>query len=60
MVCDNAKETFPVFTGRIGTRMHISFEDSASAIGTDEEILSVFRKIRDEIKKEFYEFYEKT
>ena len=49
-VCDNAKETCPVFLGDVKEQLHIGFEDPADAAGTDEEILSVFRKIRDEIK----------
>ncbi|MCA2004416.1 MAG: arsenate reductase ArsC [Ignavibacterium sp.] len=56
-VCDNAKETCPVFIGKVGKQLHIGFEDPADATGTEEEILSVFRKVRDEIKKDFYEFY---
>ena len=56
-VCDNAKETCPFFTGKVAHRMHIGFDDPAEAAGTDEEVLSVFRKVRDEIKKEFYSFY---
>ncbi|MFA3781575.1 arsenate reductase ArsC [Melioribacteraceae bacterium 4301-Me] len=56
-VCDNAKETCPVFIGKVGKQLHIGFEDPAEAKGTEEEILSVFRKVRDEIKKEFYQFY---
>ncbi len=56
-VCDNAKETCPVFIGKVGKQIHIGFEDPAEAKGTDEEILGVFRKVRDEIKKEFFEFY---
>lgn len=56
-VCDNAKETCPVFIGKVGKQLHIGFEDPAEATGTEEEILSVFRKVRDEIKKDFYEFY---
>ncbi len=56
-VCDNAKETCPVFLGKVGKQLHIGFEDPAEAIGTEEEVLSVFRKIRDEIKRDFYEFY---
>ncbi len=58
-VCDNAKETCPVFIGKVSKKLHIGFEDPAEADGTEEEILSVFRKIRDEIKKEFYNFYKK-
>ena len=56
-VCDNAKETCPVFLGKVKNRLHIGFEDPAEAAGTEEEILSVFRKVRDEIKRDFYEFY---
>lgn len=56
-VCDNAKETCPVFIGKVGKQLHIGFEDPAEATGTEEEILAVFRKVRDEIKKKFYEFY---
>jgi len=56
-VCDNAKETCPVFIGKVGKQLHIGFEDPANAIGTEEEIIAVFRKVRDEIKKEFEIFY---
>ncbi len=56
-VCDNAKETCPVFVGKVTNRLHMGFEDPADATGTEEEILSVFRKVRDEIKYEFYKFY---
>ncbi len=59
-VCDNAKETCPVFLGKVGKQLHIGFEDPAEAFGTEEEILSVFRKIRDEIKSEFYKFYQEN
>lgn len=56
-VCDNAKETCPVFIGKVGKQLHIGFEDPAEAKGTEEEILSEFRRIRDEIKRDFFEFY---
>lgn len=56
-VCDNAKETCPVFIGKVGKQLHIGFEDPAEATGTEDEILAVFRKVRDEIKKDFHEFY---
>ena len=56
-VCNNAKETCPVFVGKVTNRLHMGFEDPADASGTEDEILSVFRKVRDEIKKDFYEFY---
>ena len=59
-VCDHAKETCPVFTGDVKHRLHIGFEDPADATGTEEEILSGFRKVRDEIKRDFYNFYVET
>lgn len=57
-VCDNAKETCPVFIGKVGKQLHIGFEDPAEAIGTDEEIMTTFRKVRNEIKRDFHKFYE--
>ncbi len=56
-VCDNAKETCPVFLGKVEEQLHIGFEDPANAMGTEEEVLSVFRKVRNEIKRDFYQFY---
>ncbi len=56
-VCDHAKETCPVFTGQVKHRLHIGFEDPAEATGTEEEVLAVFRRVRDEIKQSFWEFY---
>jgi len=51
-VCDNAKEICPIFTGKVKNRLHIGFEDPYDAIGTKEEILEFYRKIRNQIKKE--------
>lgn len=48
-VCDHAKEHCPYFPTR-ATRIHHNFSDPAKATGTEDEILSEFRKIRDEIK----------
>jgi arsenate reductase len=56
-VCDKAKETCPLFTGKVSERLHIGFQDPADAAGTSEEILSEFRVVRDEIKKGMLEFY---
>ncbi|MHB1051255.1 MAG: arsenate reductase ArsC [Bacteroidota bacterium] len=59
-VCDNAKESCPVFIGRVKHRLHIGFDDPADATGTEEEILSVFRRVRDEIKRDFFKFYNES
>ena len=47
-VCDNARESCPVFPGD-AKRIHWSFEDPAEAVGTEEDQLWVFRRVRDEI-----------
>ncbi|MEJ2486094.1 MAG: arsenate reductase ArsC [Anaerolineales bacterium] len=49
-VCDDAAETCPVWLGK-GVRHHIGFPDPAKAKGTDEEIMAVFRKVRDNIEE---------
>lgn len=56
-VCDNAKETCPVFIGNVKKQIHIGFEDPAEAKGTQEEVIKIYRKVRDEIKETFYAFY---
>lgn len=49
-LCDNAKQTCPVFLGK-AERLHWGLEDPADAQGSDEEILDKYRKTRDEIQK---------
>ncbi len=56
-VCDDAREHCPVFSGEVKERLHIGFEDPALAKGTDEEVLAVFRRVRDEIKDAFWQLY---
>jgi arsenate reductase (thioredoxin) len=56
-VCDNAKEVCPVFTGNVKHRLHIGFDDPADATGSKEEKLAVYRRVRDEIKRDFDNFY---
>ncbi|MEO8356704.1 MAG: arsenate reductase ArsC [Chloroflexota bacterium] len=50
-VCDSAAEECPIWLGK-GKRTHHSFPDPAYAEGTDEEIMNVFRTVRDDIEKE--------
>jgi len=59
-VCDGAKEVCPIFTGDVKHRLHIGFDDPAGATGTEEEILAVFRRVRDEIFRDFTKFYEEN
>ncbi len=56
-VCDDARETCPVFTGPVEHRLHFSFEDPARATGSREEQLKIFRRVRDLIQTTFTEFY---
>lgn len=49
-VCDHANEICPVFPGKTA-RIHQSFEDPpAPGVGDHETRLSVFRRVRDEIR----------
>jgi len=49
-----------VFEGTVKDNIHIGFEDPADAEGSEIEILNVFRTIRDEIFRDFKEFYKKN
>lgn len=48
-VCDSARESCPVFPGG-GRKSHKSFPDPSLFKGTDEEIISGFRTVRDSIR----------
>jgi arsenate reductase len=48
-VCDNAREQCPLFPGP-AKLVHKSFEDPYFASGGEDQILAVFRKVRDQIK----------
>ena len=54
-VCDNAKESCPVFPGKY-QKVHWSLKDQAEARGKEEEKLKVFRKIRDQIKENILKY----
>ena len=56
-VCDDANETCPLFIGKVNHRLHIGFEDPSKATGSEEFIMSEFRRVRDEIRTEFEKFY---
>ena len=51
-VCGNADQACPLFPGQVN-RHHWGFFDPAHAVGTEEEKLKVFRRVRDEIKMVF-------
>lgn len=51
-VCGNADQACPIFPGQLN-RHHWGFDDPAHATGTEEEIMNVFRRVRDEILRVF-------
>lgn len=51
-VCGKADQVCPVFPGQVN-RHHWPFDDPAHALGTEEEKLAVFRRVRDEILRVF-------
>jgi len=59
-VCDEANEACPYFPGIVKHRLHMGFEDPSNATGTEEFIMSEFRRVRDLIKVEFRKFYEEN
>ena len=55
-LCDDANENCPVFPG--GTRrLHMGFPDPARAAGSKEQILAIFRDVRDQIRCRMDEFF---
>ena len=54
-VCDSAKEVCPIFP-RARRQLHWPFRDPIAAVGTVEERLTEFRRIRDEIRTKIREF----
>lgn len=59
-VCNDADRNCPVFSGKVKHRLHIGFDDPAKITGSSEFVLSEFRRIRDEIKEKFYQFYQEN
>ena len=57
-VCGGANEACPAFLGKVKHRLHIGFDDPSHAVGTLEFIDSEYIRVRDEIKDEFWRFYE--
>jgi arsenate reductase (thioredoxin) len=49
-VCDDAAENCPVWLGQ-GKRVHLGFPDPAKATGSQEEVMAVFRAVRDDIAR---------
>lgn len=54
-VCAHADQDCPLFPGQ-AHRYHWGFDDPAHATGTDEEVMEMFRRVRDAIKLVFEAF----
>jgi len=54
-VCDNAKESCPIYPGH-ANRLHHSFADPAAIQGSEDERLRAFRRVRDEIRSYLHTF----
>ena len=48
-VCDSARESCPVFPNAAET-LHVSFPDPAEAVGSEEQRMLVYRRVRDAIR----------
>jgi arsenate reductase len=59
-VCGGANENCPVFPGKVKHRLHIGFDDPTYATGSEEFIMSEYRRVREEIYQAFKEFYEQN
>ncbi len=58
-VCDNAKETCPVFSGN-ATRIHQSFTDPPpETVGDYDSRLKIFRAVRDQLREWLDDFIRK-
>ncbi len=53
-VCDDAAENCPGWLGE-GKRVHLGFPDPAKAVGHDDEIMHIFRVVRDDIERKVLE-----
>lgn len=59
-VCDHAREMCPTFTGEVKYQRHMGFYDPSEKLGTVEQRMAEFRRIRDEIKVGFSAFAEEV
>jgi len=58
-LCDEAAVSCPAFPGG-GKQLHWPFEDPAAVVGTIEERLAMFRRVRNEIKNRIEAFLKST
>ena len=56
-VCGGANKNCPAFIGNVKRRIHLGFDDPSGAVGSEDYVMSEFRRVRDEIKARFEQFY---
>lgn len=54
-VCNDASENCPLWLGQ-GQVVHLSFPDPAAATGSEAEKLAVFRRVRDDIRTQVFDY----
>ena len=59
-VCGGAREACPLFAGEVKERQHWPFDDPADATGSEDEILAVFRRVRDQIRGKIESFLQEN
>lgn len=57
-LCGDADEKCPIVVGGVD-RIHIGFDDPPKASGSEEEVLNVYRRVRDEIRQQLGDFFRK-
>lgn len=57
-LCGDADEKCPLVVGG-AKRQHIGFDDPPKATGTEDEVMNVYRRVRDEIREQLGEFFRK-
>jgi arsenate reductase len=55
-LCGDANEKCPVFFGGV-RRTHIGFDDPPKALGSEQQILAVYRRVRDEIRQQLGDYF---
>ena len=55
-LCGDANDKCPIFVGGV-KRIHIGFDDPPRVTGSDDEIMDVYRRVRDEIRAQLREFF---
>jgi arsenate reductase len=57
-LCGDANETCPLFFGGV-QRIHMGFEDPPRFTGTEAEVMAVYGRVRDEIRRQMREFFDR-